>query len=226
MIHLVVLLVLASSTPEQVREEARSVVKITNKIAYGRAGGKVRGYTGGSGTGVAIAVSGDRSVVLTAAHVVRPVIPPAPYRVLAAQLVVELVDGTVCPAARVYGDAATDIAFLFVGCAVPGVAQLSSSLPAVGEWMTAIGCPQGYRPTGGFVATDGRYLGVDPESDQLVTSVPISEGSSGSPVFFEGKVVGIVSRVMIRFQNVSFLVPIHQVQAALAWIEREGERSQ
>lgn len=79
-----------------------------------------------------------------------------------------------------------------------------------------IGNPEGLEQT----LSNGLISGIrDVEGGRLFQiSAPVSEGSSGSPVFDEqGEVIGVVVSSLERGQNLNFAVPINPAKSLLAW---------
>jgi S1-C subfamily serine protease len=94
------------------------------------------------------------------------------------------------------------------------VALGDSNQVNVGEPVVVIGNPEGLEQTisngliSGIREVDGRKL--------FQISAPISEGSSGSPVFNEsGEVIGVVVSSLESGQNLNFAVPINYVKLLL-----------
>jgi TonB family protein len=119
-------------------------------------------------------------------------------------------DGEVLPVSGVAAvDKNWDIAVLAVG---PGdcncsVLDLAATIPDVGERVFAIGSPFGLAQT----LTDGLISSIrknDVGEEYIQLSVPVSPGSSGSPVVnLRGEVVGMVASRMEQGQNINFAIP-------------------
>ncbi|MDO8282496.1 MAG: trypsin-like peptidase domain-containing protein [Thermodesulfovibrionia bacterium] len=82
---------------------------------------------------------------------------------------------------------------------------------AIGEKIYVIGSPQGLENT----ISDGILSGIremGPGKRVLQITAPISQGSSGGPVFNEeGRVVGVVTFLLMKSQNLNFAMPIDLV---------------
>lgn len=102
----------------------------------------------------------------------------------------------------------------------------------VGERVVAIGHPLGL----GNTVSDGLVSAVRKISPQLTVlqvSAPISQGSSGGPLFNEaGEVIGISTLIVTQGQNLNFGMPVNQLKAMLrggkgtplaAWKAPEGK---
>lgn len=90
----------------------------------------------------------------------------------------------------------------------------------VGEQIVVVGNPEGLEQTvsngllSGIREVDGRKL--------FQISAPISEGSSGSPVFnARGEVIGVVVSTLESGQNLNFAVPINYAMPLLSQIAEE-----
>lgn len=79
---------------------------------------------------------------------------------------------------------------------------------AIGEKVYVIGSPQGLENT----ISDGILSGIRemaPGKKVLQITAPISQGSSGGPVFNEeGRVVGVVTFLLMKSQSLNFAMPI------------------
>jgi S1-C subfamily serine protease len=103
-----------------------------------------------------------------------------------------------------------DIAFISIDCPIEMVHYLTicDTLPQVGERIVVIGNPLGLEGS----VTDGivsaiRELEVYGTTIQI--TAPLSEGSSGSPVFnMKGEVIGIATFQMTKGQNLNFSIPL------------------
>jgi serine protease Do len=100
------------------------------------------------------------------------------------------------------------------------VAIGDSDQAKVGEQIVVIGNPEGLEQTvsngllSGIRELDGRKL--------FQISAPISQGSSGSPVFnARGEVIGVVVSTLESGQNLNFAVPINYAKPLLSWTAEE-----
>jgi hypothetical protein len=99
--------------------------------------------------------------------------------------------------------------------ALPTVYMGDSSRVILGEQAVAIGSPQGLEHTisDGLVSA-WRDLGQGMKFIQI--SVPISQGSSGGPLFnMKGEVIGVTSAGLKAGQNLNFAIPINLVKEIL-----------
>ena len=85
----------------------------------------------------------------------------------------------------------------------------------VGERVVAIGHPLGL----GNTVSDGLVSAVrkiNPKLTVLQVSAPISQGSSGGPLFNEsGEVIGISTLIVTQGQNLNFGMPVNQLKSML-----------
>lgn len=110
-------------------------------------------------------------------------------------------------------DVDTDLAVLGLGA--KGLPTVNDSMPLappnVGDKIYAIGNPEGFVNTlsEGLISAKRTSDGVS----YLQISAPISEGSSGGPVFNElGEVVGVTTLTMSEGQNLNFAVDINEIE--------------
>lgn len=134
----------------------------------------------------------------------------------ASMTIVQTLEGKSCAAEAVYVDIPHDIGIVKAFCVAGKVAELAESLPPVGAAILVSGAGLGYHPNGVFLVEDGRYLGMsDGKDPDLVMSVPVVGGHSGSGIFYRGKVVGILTKVFVRFHHGSFGTALDHVRVAL-----------
>ena len=113
-------------------------------------------------------------------------------------------------------DPQKDIALLKINNAndLPVVVLGDSNRLSVGERVVAIGNPQGLENT----ISDGLVSGIrETGGVKLIqTSVPVTHGSSGGPLFnMQGEVVGIITAGIEESGNLNFAVPINYVKDEL-----------
>lgn len=91
----------------------------------------------------------------------------------------------------------------------------NSDIVAPGDAVIAIGNPM----TLDFTVSDGLISSVRPVQNPVVLqiSAPISQGSSGGPLFNSyGEVIGVATAVSLEGQNLNFGVPINYLRPLLA----------
>ncbi len=113
-------------------------------------------------------------------------------------------------------DPVKDIALLKIDNAnsLPIVVLGDSDRLSVGERVVAIGNPQGLENT----ISDGLISGIrENDGVKLIqTSVPVTHGSSGGPLFnMQGEVIGIVTAGIKEAGNLNFAVPINYAKDEL-----------
>ena len=151
-----------------------------------------------------------RGVIATNLHVVA-----ATDRIL-----VKLLDGTNLPVQQIVNvDPDHDLALLAVAPArpLPSLALGDSDQVAAGDPVLAIGNPLGvldYTVSDGLISSVRQ---VAPDFKLLQISAPISQGSSGGPLFNSfGQVIGVSTAVFTEGQNLNFGMPSNYVAALAA----------
>lgn len=165
---------------------------------------RVEDSDGRVGTGFVIDPSG---LVATNLHVV----------VGAREIKVTTLDGTVLPVTSIVAlDPDHDLALIDVDPAqpMPTVPLGDSDQVAAGDPVLAIGNPLGVLD---YTVSDGLIAAVRqlaPDVTLLQISAPISQGSSGGPLFNPfGEVIGVAVAVSTEGQNLNFAVPSNYVRA-------------
>jgi S1-C subfamily serine protease len=108
-------------------------------------------------------------------------------------------------------DEQRDLALLKVETNSPPVIPLATSKPRVGSRAYVIGAPRGldFSIADGMISQLRHVDGVG----QYQLSCPVSPGNSGGPVLNdEGQVIGVVSWRKADAQNLSFAVPVFDLQ--------------
>ncbi len=172
----------------------------------------VRIEAGGDRVGTGFAISAD-GLIATNLHVVAG----------ATQISVRMLDGATYEVLRIAAiDLDRDLAVLDIDPAgpVPALPLGDSDAVEAGDPVIAIGNPLGVRD---YTVSDGlissvRVVSVDPpELTLLQISAPISQGSSGGPLFNPfGEVIGVSTAIFTGGQNLNFGVPSKYVAALLA----------
>jgi serine protease Do len=162
------------------------------------------------GTGFVIDKSG---LVATNFHVV----------VAADDIRVTMLDGAKYPVVRVIGfDADHDLALLDIDppAAIPTLALGDSEAASAGDPVLAIGNPLGVLD---YTVSDGLLSAVREVAPNLVLlqiTAPISQGSSGGPLFNSyGEVIGIVNAFLGGGQNLNFAIPAKYLKNLAATTE-------
>jgi len=158
----------------------------------------------GIGTGMII---NDRGFILTNYHVVEG----------ATQIQVALSDGREFPGRVIGTDPKTDLSVIKIDAEtkLPYVTFGDSDKVQVGEWVVAIGQPQGLNEsvTQGIISAMHRQGIMDPNTyqDFLQTDAAINPGNSGGPLInLDGKVIGVTSIIASQsggFEGIGFAIP-------------------
>ena len=171
--------------------------------------------TGGSGTGVVVAVSKDESLIVTAAHVCKPmetikveIFPGLALEtpVLGEDYQVWTIDLDKLPAEVVTFDEEHDLCVMKVkGKAGKPAALVERHVP-VGAKVTSVGSPLGFLNYHRAFVADGRYVGINynaqtKEHTESV-AVPTTNGCSGGGVFYQGRLMGLMLSVNKQFEEI------------------------
>lgn len=159
-----------------------------------------------AGTGFIVSKDG---LIATNLHVIQ----------FASQVEVRLANGDTYPVQRVVAsDPARDLVLIRIDRSDLAPLQLGDSdQVAAGDRVVAIGNPLG---TFDFTVSDGLISSVRPITQDLTMlqiSAPISQGSSGGPLFNPyGEVIGVATAISREGQNLNFAVPINYLRPLLA----------
>ena len=145
--------------------------------------------------------------IVTNAHVIKN----------AKSIIVKLRNNKVCPNVRVlYCDVDHDVALLKVDAGnLKAVTLGNSNKVHIGERVVTIGNPLGLESTisDGLISSWRTVHGYK----TLQISVPLSEGSSGGPLFnLQGEVIGITMASYLKRQNLNFAIPINYIKPFLS----------
>lgn len=196
-----------------------------------------------SWTGSGVVVANDltkggkgQSLVMSAAHVTNvPALIPgfdeegninSLFITDASIQSVQLLDGSYCDSEEIWADVDLDVGVIKTSCIAGTVAPLALDLPPVGAMVSVSGAGLGIHPKGVFLVTDGRYVGSDDGFDgQLIVTLPVAPGHSGSGLFYKGHIFGIVSRRTVNFEHVTLAVSLENMRKAFdgameIWSER------
>jgi serine protease Do len=180
-----------------------------------------------SGSGVLVRLVGQgQPLVLTNNHVIAQSLPE--------KITVNLADGRLFHAARVWSDPESDIAVLALSAAsdLPAAPLGDSDTARVGQWVLAIGSPFGLNQsvTHGIISARERgqvSLGTTIRiKDFLQTDAAINPGSSGGPlVNLDGEVIGINTAIASHSgsnSGVAFSIPINLVKRVSRQLLEKG----
>jgi len=138
------------------------------------------------------------------------------------KITVRLVDGAEFQVKRVIAiDPQRDLAVISIDATnLPTLKLGDSDLVSAGDRVVAIGNPLGVLD---YTVSDGLISSVRPLDESVTVlqiSAPISEGSSGGPLFNPyGEVIGISTFIAVKGQNLNFGVPSNYL---LPLINRKG----
>jgi serine protease Do len=165
----------------KIQERLREILPIASKAVVAIESGD------GAGSGVIVTEDG---IILTAAHVIGR---------SGKRIKVRLPDGKLVNAITLGGSEISDAGMAKItdegNWDIAKMAERGSS--QVGDWCFALGHPGGFMKERGIVTRLGRV--IDKEDETMRTDSRLLGGDSGGPLFdFEGKVIGIHSRIAKR----------------------------
>lgn len=109
------------------------------------------------------------------------------------------------------GDDLHDVAVAEADCDAGEVAELALEAPTMGAKVFIVGYPQGVKLP---ILTEGFVSGWS--NGYLLTSASATGGNSGGPVFFNGKVVGLLVRVGASYSHHTLAVPLEECLMRIA----------
>lgn len=168
-----------------------------------------------SGTGVAVAHVGDKTVVMTAGHICKAVLVPG---LETSEIMVWNVKGNGYHSSIISISPHFDLCLLSIDQTLP-IARIAQASPISGDRVYYAGYPVGFYMPGTLHHFEGYMAGVDTVGDHMY-NIPAIGGSSGSPVYNKkGEIVGILSAVMIEFKWMTFAVGTENI---LDFMENSG----
>ena len=168
-----------------------------------------------SGSGVAVAHVGDKTVIMTAGHICKAVLVPG---VDSSEFMVWNIEGRGFYSSIISISPHFDLCLLSIDEVLP-IARIAREAPSSGEKVYYSGYPVGFYMPGLMHHFEGYMAGVDTVGDHMY-NIPAIGGSSGSPVYNrKGEIVGILSAVMIEFHWMTFAVGTENI---LDFMENSG----
>ena len=168
-----------------------------------------------SGSGVAVAHVGEKTVIMTAGHICKAVLVPG---IESSEIMVWNIEGRGFYSSITSISPHFDLCLLSIDEVLP-IARIAKDSPKSGERVHYSGYPVGFYMPGLLHHFDGYMAGVDTVGDHMY-NIPAIGGSSGSPVYNKkGEIVGILSAVMIEFNWMTFAVGTENI---LDFMENSG----
>ncbi len=168
-----------------------------------------------SGSGVAVAHVGDKTVIMTAGHICKAVLVPG---VDSSEFMVWNIEGRGFYSSIISISPHFDLCLLSIDEVLP-IARIAREAPSSGEKVYYSGYPVGFYMPGLMHHFEGYMAGVDTVGDHMY-NIPAIGGSSGSPVYNrKGEIVGILSAVMVEFHWMTFAVGTENI---LDFMENSG----
>lgn len=168
----------------------------SNKVVLIASAGGAKDSVIGSGF-----VAGSAGLIVTNYHVIKN----------AREIVVKFRDGRMYKAHVIKRDPGKDIALLQIPATnLKPISFGDSDSVAIGERVVAIGNPLGLEQT----VSDGLVSAVRERDGVkfLQLSVPLSKGSSGSPIFnLRGEVIGLMTFSLENGKDLNFAVPVNYI---------------
>lgn len=208
-IFLIAGFLLAAMPPDAVRAASEEAVigsifkkQADSIVVVGVVGKRKRDSRSGTGFFVS-----DDGLIVTNYHLIKK----------ARRIFVKLRDNTAYTRVKVVNlDVPRDIAVLRIdGKGFTPVKLGNSDEAGIGQRVVAIGNPLGLEST----VSDGLISAIRngaPGEKIFQISVPLSNGSSGGPLFnLKGEVIGVVTASMQKGQSLNFAVPINTVKSRL-----------
>ena len=121
----------------------------------------------------------------------------------------------------IYKDSKNDICVVELDERAGDPADASAFLPESGDEIYLIGAPKGLWSAGPHII-DGRFVGIrrDPingiHHGFAEYTLHAAPGASGSPIFYKGRVIGLLSHGHRQYSNVAYGPSLAQVRKAIA----------
>tara|TARA_A100001515_G_scaffold144719_1_gene149702 strand:- start:162 stop:863 length:702 start_codon:yes stop_codon:yes gene_type:complete len=168
-----------------------------------------------SGSGVAVAHVGEKTVIMTAGHICKAPLVPG---VESAEFMTWNIKGKGYYSSVIAISPHFDVCLLSVDEILP-IAKIAKTAPSSGDRVYYSGYPVGFYMPGLLHHFEGYMAGIDPTGDHMY-NIPAIGGSSGSPVYNKkGEIVGILSAVMVEFHWMTFAVGTENI---LDFMENSG----
>jgi len=178
-----------------------------------------------TGSGVVIGVSGKSSLILTVYHVCKSREPGdilgGKYRVLTSKKTIITKDLRELPVTKIaYKDPSNDICVVVVDGVAGVPAAPAAFLPEPGDRVFSVGAPKGIWDKDVVHLIEGRFIGIKTENVQsrfkrfAQYSLHAAPGASGSAIFHNGKIVGLISHGSTSYGNVAWGPSVAQVRKA------------
>lgn len=177
------------------------------------------------------------TLIVTAAHVSHAgaekviVTPDGPYLITGSSMHIVTLTGQECDAREITMSEEADVGFIVAECDAGDVAPLANELPPVGARVEYAGCPRSFHIPGSFPFFDGRYTGsYDPKEDEELppdgptvqtTAIPGAPGSSGSGLYYRGKVYGLINKKMDGLETFVMGATVMDIRDGLKHIKQE-----
>ena len=209
-----------------VQVEKKVTVEVTNTD-----GTTVTLHIGGRGSGTVVAgnVDKEETLVLTAGHVCEaPAVgaeadlPIGHVKVTEVSIDVITLRGSKLDAEAIVQSMIPDVCVVKVHGIAGKVAKVANELPPVGSVVVNVGYPLGVKSNMYASITQGFYSGLhqlEMKEGKFVTfvmsTVQITHGNSGSALFFEGKIIGVVVMGPESYNSMAISTNLDDVKEAI-----------
>ena len=185
----------------------------------------------GSGTSFVIDHIGEKSIIMTAAHLCQPRdgFGQSNANIMGAEMVTSFEVGIIWNQQLIltneilYNNIEDDICILTIPRIHTATARIAKDNPDYGDIVWSIGAPAAYFPESAKPITHGHFSG---EASRVLfdnsmmgfynMSMPTVQGMSGSPIFNDdGEVVGIVSAVQVDWHMICYSPTLDQIKEAI-----------
>jgi len=162
----------------------------------------------GEASGVIVGVHDNVSYILSVSHATRLeyfLADEGNEDLISIKMFATGMLGENCELKELATDAHADLSLLACDVPIGAPASVSVSSPDLGDHVMSTGAPWGVKPRNFFPIMEGRFFGIDDNDDNdVVLSVPAASGSSGSGVFFQGKLLCVIKKVAAGLNQISF----------------------
>ena len=166
------------------------------------------------------------SLILSVAHVTHPQNTTLEidesgfyfFQIDKIEMMIERLDGEKCAAFPMAGNEKQDLSVIKSACIAGDATELANQLPPIGASVMISGAALGYHPKNIFIVTDGRFMGLDENNEEIIT-LPSAPGHSGSGIFYKGKVIGLLSKRTVHYEHISICVSLENAKTLLELAE-------
>lgn len=194
----------------------------------------------GSGTIVAEDRDADEGLVLTAGHVckvpddgVRASLGESGIEIYAYVFKTKVINVTYFDGYSTVGVVAStdyrhDVCVIWTAGTGGTVAPIAAEMPPIGARVQNPGSPHGIMEADAVPLSEGFYSGtvlassgMEVEMDVSLVTVPAGPGSSGSGVYYRGRLFGLVSMGHARYEHGTYCAQLQWIRKVVSFAERD-----